>query len=414
MPQIKPFKAIRPPANKVHLVVSRAVESYEPNELKSEWSYNPFSFLRIIKPDLNQQGKFKHQSPEFLKIVKSQFESFCQRGWLEQEQNESLYLYEQTKNGKTFTGFIGLASAEDYENGKILIHEQTITDREEKLMHYLEICDFNAEPVLMFYPDHHEINHIIEQVKMQPSLYDFCTNDAVHHRVWRISNPSELKSITTHFSSIPSFYLADGHHRSASSVLLAKTRRARHQTDDYQQPYNYFLATFLAESSLHIYDYNRVVKDLNGLYENDFINLLSEKCRVKELNEEPSGEGRLHQLFMYLGGRWYALEIKEESIDNSSATGNLDAQLLTDLILSPILGIHDLKTDKRIGFVNGTKGKQELKSLVDSGKMKVAFALHPVELHQLKRVADEHCIMPPKSTYIEPKLRSGMLVYSLS
>jgi uncharacterized protein (DUF1015 family) len=408
MPTVKPFKAIRPAADKVHLVTSKAVEGYSQQELRAEWTYNPFSFLRIIKPDLNARA----QSTQLLHTIRDRFYEWKEKGIFIQDVNESLYIYSQTGPEKSFTGIIGLASAADYEKGLIKIHEQTLTEREEKLMHYLEICDFNAEPVLMFYPDEADINRIIVEETRKQAQYDYSTSDGIRHQVWGIQNRETLSKLSTAFDRMPALYIADGHHRSASSALLARIRNKKKH--DESAPYNYYLTAFFAESQLHIVDYNRVVKDLNGWYEIDFLEALKDKFEVKDFGEKMIRPEKLHEIVMYLGGRWYRLRVKKAFLHDDDPTGALDASLLTEHILQPLLNIHDLKTDKRVGFVNGTKGMEELSQQVDSGKMKVAFALYPVSLKQLKEVADHGAIMPPKSTYVKPKLRSGMLVYSLS
>jgi uncharacterized protein (DUF1015 family) len=323
-------------------------------------------------------------------------------------------VYQQIKENYSYTGIIGVSSIDDYLNGTIKIHEQTITDREEKLMHYLEVCDFNAEPVLICHPENDRINTIINQVKKDSPYFDFTTADKVRHKLWQINNEAMNLSIEQGFEELGAIYIADGHHRSASSALLGKYRRMQLPQYKGNEPFNYFLCAYFSESQLHIYDFNRVVSDINNLYEIDFINKIKEKFEVTEMGETIYKPAHLHNMSMYLGGKWYSLTVKSKYINDSDPVGALDAALLSEHILSPVLNIHDLKTDKRVIFVNGTKGLEELKNHVDGGKMKVAFALYPVVLEQLKRIADNNCIMPPKSTYIEPKLRSGLLVYSLA
>jgi uncharacterized protein (DUF1015 family) len=414
MAVVKPFKAILPTKDKIHLVASRSVDSYNSFELKYKIQSNPFSFLRIIKPEFNETKKSRPNSPELLKKIKYNFSEFIQSGILEHDHKEAFYIYEQIKQNHSYTGIIGLASIDDYFNGEIKIHEQTITDREEKLMHYLEVCDFNAEPVLVCHPNNEEINDVIATVKNNPTYYDFTTTDKVRHKLWQLHNTELIQRIEKGFQQLGAVYIADGHHRSASSSLLGKYRRLQNPNYNGLEPFNYFLCAYFSESQLHIYDFNRVVSDLNDLYEIDFIEKIKEKFDIIEKGEEIYKPNALHNMSMYLGGKWYSLTLKKSFINDEDPVGVLDAALLSEHVLSPILGIHDLKTDKRVVFVNGTKGMEELKNHVDGGKMKVAFGLYPVVMEQLKRIADNHCIMPPKSTYIEPKLRSGMLVYSLS
>lgn len=411
---VKPFKAILPTKDKVHLVASKSVDSYNSFELRYKLQTNPYTFLKIIKPEYNDSRKSKPNSPELLKKIKQKYAEFIQEGILVSDDNESFFVYEQIKENHSYTGIIGLSSIDDYMQGVIKIHEQTITDREEKLMHYLEVCDFNAEPVLICHPENDKINTAIAITKKNAPHFDYSTTDKVRHKLWQINDATLIKNIEIGFEELGSIYIADGHHRSASSTLLGKYRRMQNPNFNGNEPYNYFLCAYFSESQLHIYDFNRVVADLNNLYEIDFIKKVQEKFEVIEIGDEAYKPIKLHNMSMYLGGKWYSLTLKSAFINDADPVGVLDAALLSEHILSPILGIHDLKTDKRVVFVNGTKGMEELKNHVDGGKMKVAFGLFPVIMEQLKRIADNNCIMPPKSTYIEPKLRSGMLVYSLS
>jgi uncharacterized protein (DUF1015 family) len=414
MAVVKPFKAILPTKDKIHLVASRSVDSYNSFELRYKLQTNPYSFLRVIKPEFNETKKSKPNSPELLKKIRQKFYEFIDNDIFEKDTHKAFYVYQQIKENHSYTGIIGLSSIDDYFNGAIKIHEQTITDREEKLMHYLEVCDFNAEPVLICHPENELINDAIGQTKNTQPYYDFTTSDKVRHKLWQVHNNAIISQIEQGFNQLPALYIADGHHRSASSSLLGKYRRMQQPNYNGSEAFNFFLCAYFSESQLHIYDFNRVVSDLNDLYEIDFLEKVKEKFDVQEQGEEIYKPNQLHNMSMYLGGKWYSLTLKPNYINNSDPVGVLDAALLSEHILSPILGIHDLKTDKRVMFVNGTKGMEELKNHVDGGKMKVAFGLYPVVMEQLKRIADNHCIMPPKSTYIEPKLRSGMLVYSLS
>ncbi|MEY4109655.1 MAG: hypothetical protein RLZZ46_9 [Bacteroidota bacterium] len=408
MPTVKPFKALRPVADKVHLVSSKSVDSYTSQELNAEWTFNPYSFLRIIKPSLGNSG----QSLQWLHSIREKFSEAIDKGVFIQDEQAALYIYSQSGEYESYTGIIGLASTEDYENGLIRIHEQTLTDREEKLMHYLEVCDFNAEPVLMFYPEEDNINRILDEETEKTPIYHFSTSDGISHQLWKISDKNRLSNIEDAFKGMPCFYIADGHHRSASSALLARVKNKN--KPDSSAAYNFYLTAFFSEKQLKIVDYNRVVKDLNGWYETDFIDALKQKFDITDFGETMVRPSALHEIVMYLGGHWYKMKVKQQCLHDEDPTGALDASLLTELVLQPLLNITDLKTDSRVGFVNGTKGMEELARVVDSGKMKAAFALHPVSLNQLKEVADHSAIMPPKSTYVKPKLRSGMLVYSLS
>jgi len=413
MPKIFPFKAIRPVKDKVHLVVSKSVESYQPNELKYEWTFNPFSFLRVIKPGESYPENKISQTNSYLRSIKTALQKKIDDGIFLKDQEEAFYVYRQSQEGKSFSGIIALCSAADYEAGKILIHEQTITEREEKLMHYLQICEFNAEPVLMFHQSDQKITKIIKQITEKSSIYDFSTADGLRHELWAISEIETQLALNDCLGKHAHFYLADGHHRSASSVLLSKFKQKHAQPGEDTRGFDYFLTALFSENELKVYDFNRVVTDLNHHYEEDFIEKLKGSFTVEEMGEKEFKPSCLHEISLYMGGYWYKLNIKPELINQSTAAGTLDAALLTDLVLSPILGIHDLKTDKRIAFVNGTKGLKALQQMVDSGKMKAAFALFPVTMEQLKGVAEEGSIMPPKSTYVAPKLRSGLLIYNM-
>lgn len=413
MPKIYPFRAIRPVKDKVHLVVTKSVESYQTNELRHEWTYNPFSFLRVIKPGEAYPENKIVQTHAFLRQIKNTLRSKLEEGIFEKEKEASLYLYRQLNKGNSFTGIIALSSVKDYEEGKILVHEQTLTEREEKLMHYLQICDFNAEPVLMFHRKDEQLQSLMQVICAGESLYDFSTADGLRHQVWAVSDAGLQSQIADCLAHHPNFYIADGHHRSASSVLLSKFKQKHAKPEENTERYNYFLTALFSETELKIYDFNRVVTDLNHLYEEDFLDALKESFEVEEMGEQEYKPAALHEMSLYLGGYWYKLRVKPQFIQTGNAAGTLDAALLTELVLSPILGIKDLKTDKRIAFVNGTKGLKALQQMVDSGKMKAAFALYPVTMEQLKGVAEEGSIMPPKSTYVEPKLRSGLLIYNM-
>jgi uncharacterized protein (DUF1015 family) len=295
----------------------------------------------------------------------------------------------------------------------IKIHEQTITQREEKLKDYLEVCEFNAEPVLFCYPDDEKINALVEDVMSYRSDYDFTTTDRVRHTLWVINKTKSIKLLLEQFAKIPAVYIADGHHRSASAALLGKLRRSRDPKFTGNEAYNYYLGVFFPESQLRIYDYNRVVKDLNGLSAKDFLEKIKKSFEVKEVSADLFKPTRKHEFSMYLDKKWYSLSARDGVYKADSPVGSLDASILTDHVLSPILDIHDLKTDKRISFVPGIKGPEALKAVVDEGKAAVAFGLFPVTMAHLKWIADTNNIMPPKSTWVEPKMRSGLVIYSL-
>lgn len=413
MAQILPFRAIRPENDKVHLVASRSVDGYNPSELKEKLAGNPFSFLHVINPDFEDGMKTKPGSAERLRKVKSRFKGFVKEKIFMRDPSPAYYIYRQIKDGNEYTGIIGCTSIDDYFNGVIKVHEQTLTSREEKLKDYLEVCEFNAEPVLFCYPNNKLIDEITEEFITHRPDYDFTTTDRVRHSLWVVIDKKMVRTIAKEFASIPSVYIADGHHRSASSALLGKIKRSSRKSVSGKEAFNYYLGVFFPEDHLKIFDYNRLVKDLGGLSETDFIDKIKKSFNVKELKETDYKPLRKHELSMYLNGTWYSLEAKEGTYNSEDPVGSLDAAILTDHILSPVLGIHDLKTDKRIAFVPGIKGSKELKLQVDSGKAKVAFGLYPVSMEQLKWIADTNNIMPPKSTWVEPKMRSGLVIFSL-
>ncbi len=414
MANIIPFKGIRPAKDKVHLVASRSLDGYKIGDLKDKLEGNPYTFLHIVHPDYNDPNKTKPGSAERLQKTKRKYLEFIHEGILEQDTQAAYYIYQQIKEGNTYTGIIGCSSIDDYLNGVIKIHEQTLTEREQKLKEYLEVCDFNAEPVLFSYPNDKVIDTITQRTIANDATFDFTTTDRVRHKLWVLNDTKQVKEIEDRFANIPAIYIADGHHRSASSSLLGKSRKEKNKKHTGNEAYNFYLGVFFPEDQLKIYDFNRVVKDLNGLSTSDFIKKLSEKFEVQEKGKEIYKASTLHNISLYVDGKWYSLTAKKNTVDNNSPVGSLDASILTEQILSPILNIHDLKTDKRIAFVSGIRGMQELQAQVDSGKMKAAFGLFPVAMAQLKLIADTNNIMPPKSTWVEPKMRSGLVIYSLA
>lgn len=413
MAKIIPFKAIRPENDKVHLVASRSVDGYNSSELKDKLTQNPFSFLHVINPDFEDGARTKPGSKERLQKIKKRFKNFMNANVFMRDEIACYYLYRQVKNDNVFIGIIGCTSIDDYMSGVIKIHEQTLTQREEKLKDYLEVCEFNAEPVLFCYPDDEKINALVEDVMTYRSDYDFTTTDKVRHTLWVINKTKSIKLIQDRFSQIPSIYIADGHHRSASAALLGKLRRSADENYTGDEAYNYYLGVFFPESQLKIYDYNRVVKDLNGLTPEEFIKQISKSFTIAEVNATIFKPQKKHEFAMYLNKKWYSLKARDGVYKADSPVGSLDASILTEHVLAPVLNIHDLKTDKRIGFIPGIKGAEALKSAVDDGKNAVAFGLYPVTMEHLKWIADTNNIMPPKSTWVEPKMRSGLVIYSL-
>lgn len=412
MATVLPFKGLRPTNDKVHLVASRSVDGYNPAELKDKLAGNPFTFLHVINPDFEDGVRTKPGSKERLVKVKRRFKSFIKEKVLQRDEKPAYYVYRQIKNHIEFIGIIGCTSIDDYMNGVIKIHEQTITEREEKLKDYLEVCEFNAEPVLFCYPNDATLDTIIEGVSKSFPDYDFTTTDKVRHTLWVVNDTKKVDVISKRFSATPAIYIADGHHRSASSALLGNIKRKAKKNFTGKEAFNYYLGVFFSESQLKIYDYNRIVKDLNNLTVTELLQKLKTKFEVKEVKQTIFKPEKKHEISMYAEGKWYSLICKKGTYNTEDPVGSLDAFILTEQILSPILEVHDLKTDKRIGFIPGVKGPEALKKAVDDGKASVAFGLYPVTMEHLKWIADTNNIMPPKSTWVEPKMRSGLVIYS--
>jgi uncharacterized protein (DUF1015 family) len=413
MAKVIPFKAIRPVNDKVHLVASRSVDGYNPAELREKLTGNPYSFLHVINPDFEDGIKTRPGSKERLAKVKNHFKKFIRENIFLRDENPCYYLYRQIKDGIEFLGIIACTSIDDYMNGVIKIHEQTLTAREEKLKDYLDVCEFNAEPVLFSYPNDEVIDSVSKEISSTQSDYDFTTTDKVRHTVWVIESKKIVKQIAERFTSIPNIYIADGHHRSASATLLGKSRRSRLKSFTGDEAFNYYLGVFFPESQLKIYDYNRIVKDLNNLSVNEIMYNLKTNFTITEVNSSDYKPAQKHEISMYVDKKWYSLKVKDKIYNAKDPIDSLDAAILTKYILSPIFDIHDLKTDKRIGFIPGVRGSKELKKQVDEGKAAISFGLYPVTMNHLKWIADTDNIMPPKSTWVEPKMRSGLVIYSL-
>ncbi len=412
MATVLPFKALRPTNDKVHLVASRSVDGYNLAELKDKLAGNPYTFLHVINPDFDDGIRTRPGSKERLIKVKRKFKSFIKEKVFKQDEKPAYYVYRQIKNEVEYIGIIACTSIDDYMNGVIKVHEQTITQREEKLKEYLEVCEFNAEPVLFCYPNDKVLDQLILDISESVPTYDFTTTDKVRHTLWVVSHDKNVETIIKRFAGIPSIYIADGHHRSASSSLLGNVLRKSKKNFTGNEAFNYYLGVFFAETQLRIYDYNRLVKDMGELTTSELLRRLKQKFEVKEINQAVFKPTRKHEISMYTANKWYSLTAKEGTYNSSDPVGSLDASILTEHILSPLFDIHDLKIDKRIGFVPGIKGPEALKKNVDEGKAEVAFGLYPVTMDHLKWIADTNNIMPPKSTWVEPKMRSGLVIYS--
>ncbi|MES2588278.1 MAG: DUF1015 domain-containing protein [Bacteroidota bacterium] len=408
MAKLKPFKAIRPTRDKIHLVATRPVYTYRKSILKAKLEENPYTFIRIINPEYNEIVKTKANSKERFLNVKSKFEEFCKAGILVQDSEEKIYLYRQTKDGHHFTGIIAGASVEEYKNDSIKKHEATLTSREAMFTEYLDLVGFNAEPVLLSYPHNAKLEKVYETIMTERAEYEFSTTDLVKHELW-ILNQKNQDQVLALFSEIDTIYIADGHHRSASSSRLADTYNKKGiKTHNH----DYFLAYFIDENSLKILEFNRLVKSLKNIDLKHFLAELGKSFDIEKLSkaEKPKKE---HQITMNLKNEWYLLTCKANIINNNHAVSCLDPEILTQYILTPLLGIEDLKTDKNIEFVSGNLGLEAISEAIECGKADLGFVLFPLTMKQVIRVADNQLTMPPKSTWVEPKLRSGLTIYNI-
>ncbi len=411
---IKPFKGIRPPKNLVEKVASRPYDVLNSEEARAEAEGNPMSLYHIIKPEIDfETGTDEHDEKVYNKAVEN-FNKFRKEGWLVQDEVEKYYVYAQTMNGKTQYGLVVCANVDDYMKGHIKKHELTRRDKEEDRMKHVRINNANIEPVFFAYPHHTELDAIVSEIIKNEPDYDFVApGDGFGHHFWTIDNPETNKRITEIFATIPSLYIADGHHRSAAAALVGDEKRKQNPNHTGNEEYNFFMAVCFPDNQLNIIDYNRVVKDLNYLTDEEFLNKLSVNFEVEKMGSEIYKPNKLHNFSLYLSGQWYSLTAKAGTYNDNDPIGVLDVTISSNLILDEILGIKDLRSDKRIDFVGGIRGLGELKKRVDSGEMKVAIALYPVSMKQLIDIADTGNIMPPKTTWFEPKLRSGLVIHEL-
>ena len=411
---LKPFKGLRPPVELAAQVASRPYDVLNSAEARLEAEGNPYSLLHIIKPEIDLPVGIDEHSPEVYQKAADNLNLFKTNGWLKKESTEFLYVYAQTMEGRTQFGLVGCASVDDYLNGVIKKHELTRSDKEEDRMKHVRITDANMEPVFFAYPAVAEIDQIVASiVASRAPEYDFVANEGFGHQFWLIDDSKTIDHLVELFAAIPATYVADGHHRTAAAALIGKEKRAANQKHNGTEEYNYFLAVHFPDNQLRIIDYNRVVKDLNGLSSHQLLQKLSENFVVERVGEEIYKPESLHVFSMYLEGSWYKLTAKSGRYNDNDPIGVLDVTILSALVLDKILDIKDLRTDKRIDFVGGIRGLGELKRRVDSGEMKVAFALYAVSMQQLINIADSGNIMPPKTTWFEPKLRSGLVVHEL-
>ena len=414
MSVIKPFKGYRPPVDIVEKLASRPYDVLNSEEARQECEGNPYSLLHVTKAEIDlPEGTDEHSQEVYDKVVEN-YNMFKKNGWLVQDEKEHYYIYAQTMNGRTQYGFVIAANVDDYMEGRIKKHELTRRDKEEDRMKHVRINNANVEPVFFAFPDNPELEKIITDVTSQTPEYDFISEDGFGHHFWVINDDCTIAKITELFAEIPSLYIADGHHRSAAAALVGHEKALANPNHTGNEEYNYFLAVAFPASHLNIIDYNRVVKDLNGLSADEFLTKLNDNFIVTEIGEEIYTPNKLHNFSLYLGGKWYSLTAKEGTYDDNDPIGVLDVTISSNLILRDILNIQDLRSDKRIDFVGGIRGLGELKKRVDSGEMAMALALYPVSMKQLIDIADTGNIMPPKTTWFEPKLRSGLIIHKLN
>ncbi|NVK64301.1 MAG: DUF1015 domain-containing protein [Flavobacteriales bacterium] len=409
MTKIQPFRAIRPTRDKVHLVAARPFYSYKKNVLEAKLEDNPFTFLHIINPEFGSKITTKPNSIERFELVSERYKEFIDKGILIQEDVPTFYVYRQSKPGHVFTGLICGASVEEYLNDSIKKHEATLTSREQMFTDYLNVVGYNAEPVLLAHKSSKEISDLLSSfVSVRPE-YEFTTTDLVTHELWKLPQ-AEAEAIQQAFEKLSELYIADGHHRSASSVRLQQQRKKEGSQFTNE---NSFLAYIIDEAQLDILEFNRLVKTMNGLSQEAFLELISQHFIIEKI-DGCAKPVKNHQFTLCLDENWYRVSCKPEIIDDSHPVNCLDAEILTQYVLSPILGIHDLKSDENVSFVSGAEPIEKLEEKVHSGRYKMAFILYPPTMDQVKRVADHQMIMPPKSTWVEPKLRSGLTIYNIN
>ena len=413
MAKVKPFKGVRPPKSMVEEVVSRPYDVLNSEEARAEAEGNPKSLYHIIKPEIDFEPGFDEHDPKVYEKAVENFHMFQDKGWLVQDDKEKYYIYAQTMDGRTQYGFVVAAWVDDYMEGRIKKHELTRRDKEEDRMKHVRVNNANVEPVFFASPDNSGLQEIIDRVTAGEPEYDFVAPDGFGHTFWVIDDEETIKRVTEEFAAIPNLYIADGHHRSAAAALVGAEKAKNNPNHRGDEEYNYFLAVAFPASHLKIIDYNRVVRDLNGLTPAQFLDKLAQNFDVEKKGAETYHPAGLHNFSLYLEGEWYSLTAKQGTYNDQDPIGVLDVTVSSDLILRDILGITDLRSDKRIDFVGGIRGLEELKRRVDSGEMKMALALYPVTMDQLINIADTGNIMPPKTTWFEPKLRSGLVIHKL-
>ena len=415
MARVKPFKGLRPPRELVEQVESRPYDVLDSDEARAEAGNNEKSLYHIIKPEIDFPVGTSEYDARVYERAAENFAKFQREGWLVQDADDHYYVYAQTMNGHTQYGIVVGAAVDDYMNGVILKHELTRRDKEEDRMKHVRVCDANIEPVFLAYPDDDVLDAVVARYTLQEPEYDFIAPvDGFRHQFWIIDKEEDITAVTERFALMPHLYIADGHHRTAAAALVGAEKAKANPAHTGTEEYNYLMAVCFPASQLTILDYNRVVKDLNGHSPAEFLTLLEKDFLVSPQGTEPYRPARLHEFSLYLKGEWYSLMLKPGLVDETDPIESLDVSISSKRILDEILGIKDLRSDKRIDFVGGLRGLSELKLRVDSGEMQMALALYPVSMQQIIRIADSGNIMPPKATWFEPKLRSGLVVHKLS
>ena len=414
MATIKPFKGIRPPKNLVEQVESRPYDVLDSDEARVEAGTNEKSLYHISNPEINFEEGTSEYDPRVYESAAEHFQMFQDKGWLVQDDKEQYYIYAQTMNGRTQYGLVVGAFVNDYMTGVIKKHELTRRDKEEDRMKHVRVCNANIEPVFFAYPDNKTLNDLLNHYATMNPEYDFIAPiDGFRHQFWVVSDEKDIKTITEEFAKMPSLYIADGHHRSAAAALVGAEKAKQNPNHKGNEEYNYFMAVCFQASQLTILDYNRVVKDLNGMSSAEFLKALEKNFVVEAKGTNEYHPKQLHEFSLYLDGQWYSLTAKPGTYNDADPIGVLDVDISSRLILDELMGITDLRSDKRIDFVGGLRGLSELKRRVDSGEMRWALALYPVSMQQIMDIADSGKIMPPKATWFEPKLRSGLIIHKL-
>ena len=415
MATIKPFKGIRPPKELIEQIESRPYDVLNSEEAREEAKGNEKSLYHIIKPEIDFEVGTSEYDPRVYEQAAKNFKKFQEKGWLVQDEKDHYYIYAQTMNNKTQYGLVVGAYVNDYLDGTIKKHELTRKDKEEDRMKHVRVCDANIEPVFFAYPDNAALDQLIMRYAATAPEYDFIAPiDGFRHQFWIIENAEDINLITAEFEKMPALYIADGHQRSAAAALVGAEKAKQNPNHKGDEEYNYFMAVCFQASQLTILDYNRVVTDLNGLTEQEFLTRLEKDFVVEDKGTDIYRPNALHNFSLYLNKHWYSLTAKDGTFDNSDPIGVLDVDISSRLIFDSILGIKDFRTDKRIDFVGGLRGLEELKRRVDSGEMQMALALYPVSMQQIMDIANTGNIMPPKATWFEPKLRSGLVIHKLS